>query len=1352
MSRRFYAILSVLLMVAGSTMIVTSQVDAQDSTTQETATGDETYSEVAIANGAASTDSAGVEASDVMVTVTKETLGATPDDSTEFAFTVDGEAIATLSNGQSFTVPYHRNMVIAETMPDGWSVSRLFCEQVDHRGDFLTQSIVLFEVSDDVETIDCTFTNRREVTLNITKIAPDDPEAEFTIDGPAGPFVIRHGETVSFPVGAERFSIITERATPGWQGEFDCPPLVNLDDTPGTLQIFVPRVLEGPIDCTLTNTQTDVARVIIKKEVPPGAPTDQRFEFRAGSFNGDIFSLAPGEEIELVRGASELLRITESPAAGWLVPSVGNGITCSGATPFAGGPGVVSVSLTVGSTVTCTFTNTPAIPLTIIKQILDGGDVITTPLEFFFEVTGPGQSNPTLGDAELNVEGAGSTVGVTNADPAGGVVTLAPGQPATVFEEPVTGFELSDASCTGSTGELATSMLAGDEGFGFDDLIPAGETAVTCVVTNVPVDTGTELHSVTVTKQVEGVDAPAQSFSFEASGDRFVELVDGDSFAIQTTGSVWVSEDLQELPSAWSAAIECTTNTGEEFEIDAEIDDDEASFRVNGLDQDIACVFTNTWAPDATLTIVKQGPADGPVQAFEFEVEELTHDRDYDVTLSTPSDSVEIGIVAGSPVIIDEERESGWQLAAVTCTDRGADLDVELQSTRVQLPVVEPGAQIVCTFVNQVVEPVQIRLTKEIAGVDDGSTFIISSEFDADRQIERMGHGDTAVFDFAFRGEFVNLRLYEDLPVGWGNPLFACDAGLAIVDDFPGSFFLQGGFDPGTIINCTLTNQRLEPATITITKLVEGAVAPAAPFTFLVNGRQVTVAAGDSVDVPAQPGRVSVFERVPVGWRIASIDCPGAALFGGLFASDGVTFDIASGDAVTCTFTNVPEGTATLHLTKVAEGADADEIFVFSTSGGPVELRNGETASVAVPVPSDSFFNFDPFVSFSESFDPDWRVGEVDCPGWQVGQTNNSPFFFDNLEPAGIGIARLTAEPAQSQNFAVRGDIRVGSEIHCTVTNVAAVDKLVPGGDPDAPPFTGQPTEIMISACPGGAATFVIDETNLFAEKLLPEGVSARAGAAALTTGSLAESPAGSGVYMGSFLPTAGFGLVTVTVVCPDGSVEAKELAAIWLDPFGRAVDCAGAPVAGATATLLRSPTGEAGSYTQATGVRVSGLVSIGGANPDGVLGVNPQTTTASGQYGWDVQPSNDFWLVEVTFPGEPTQSFGPIQVPPEVFDADVTFAELGDCSDPDGGSDGGSDGGGSDSASGSTSVTTEFGSQTVPIAAPAPAAATPAASQPRGLAVTGVESNLQAMIGFLITGMGVLSAGAARRRRSGAN
>ena len=198
--------------------------------------------------------------------------------------------------------------------------------------------------------------------------------------------------------------------------------------------------------------------------------------------------------------------------------------------------------------------------------------------------------------------------------------------------------------------------------------------------------------------------------------------------------------------------------------------------------------------------------------------------------------------------------------------------------------------------------------------------------------------------------------------------------------------------------------------------------------------------------------------------------------------------------------------------------------------------------------------------------------------------------------------------------------------------------------DPIVPRVYWQsPINLSIVGCTGGTASYAVTD----------------AGNQTISSGSLTENPPGT--YTGTApapYPSHGDVTVTITLTCPNPAQSTNAGFTMYIDPSGFVKDTHGAAISGATVTLLRSDTAT-GTFTQ---------VPDGSAIMSPSNRKNPDSTDASGHYGWDVTAG--YYKVAVSksdcyAPGtyssgsntvQPVFTTAAQQIPPAVTDLNVTM------------------------------------------------------------------------------------------------
>lgn len=180
--------------------------------------------------------------------------------------------------------------------------------------------------------------------------------------------------------------------------------------------------------------------------------------------------------------------------------------------------------------------------------------------------------------------------------------------------------------------------------------------------------------------------------------------------------------------------------------------------------------------------------------------------------------------------------------------------------------------------------------------------------------------------------------------------------------------------------------------------------------------------------------------------------------------------------------------------------------------------------------------------------------------------------------------------------------------------------------------YWGDTLTLATTGCAGGAATHRV---------IL--------GTADISSGGMTETPAG--VYTATIAPlrpNSGLARVEITIVC--GGVPTTIGFDVYIDPSGNVRTTTGEPIAGATVTLYRSDS-SSGPFVQVPDG--SGLMSP-------MNRTNPDTTDASGHFGWDVIAGFYRVRASATDCVSPTDASQPfvetavLTIPPPVTDLDL--------------------------------------------------------------------------------------------------
>jgi hypothetical protein len=221
----------------------------------------------------------------------------------------------------------------------------------------------------------------------------------------------------------------------------------------------------------------------------------------------------------------------------------------------------------------------------------------------------------------------------------------------------------------------------------------------------------------------------------------------------------------------------------------------------------------------------------------------------------------------------------------------------------------------------------------------------------------------------------------------------------------------------------------------------------------------------------------------------------------------------------------------------------------------------------------------------------------------------------------------VVAAPPTSITNLDRGDagpVTVASSTTTTGNVVLDVSQPLPAGVsmptntgnlPTVPPteYWKDPFKITVSGCPNGTATWQVQGWNIYTA------------ATQTDTGPMTETPTGSGNYTATIPPLDpihGPVVITITINCPNGTTQTITIDA-YIDPSGTVVNQDGAPISGASVTLYDSSS-LSGPWSKVP----NGDTAI--MSPSNTM--NPDTTGAMGQWGWDTVAG--FYRLKATAPG----------------------------------------------------------------------------------------------------------------------
>jgi hypothetical protein len=370
----------------------------------------------------------------------------------------------------------------------------------------------------------------------------------------------------------------------------------------------------APIPTTISNCGT----IVIKKvTVPSPDTTGTSFSFTPGGTIGTTgFNLKNGESQTYTGVASTgSSSVTETVPAGWDLTSA----TCDNGDP------VTAITVTIGGTTTCTFTNTQRGTI-VIKKVTDPNpDASTTSFSF----TSAGQ----IGTAGLSLANGGSKT-YSNIKS-----TTAGGTSSSVGETVPTGWDLKSATCDNNDPVTAITVA------------PGGTT--TCTFTN------TQRGTIVIKKvTVPSPDPTSTTFSFTSAGQigtAGLSLANGGSKTYSNIKSASVggtsSSVTETVPTGW----ELTSKTCDNGDLVTAI-----TVAPGGT---TTCTFTNTLKFGA-LKITKQSIKSGNAKLAGAEFS-ITGPGGYSKTAQVSDANGVVcvdGLLAGDYTVTETKAPTGYTI------------------------------------------------------------------------------------------------------------------------------------------------------------------------------------------------------------------------------------------------------------------------------------------------------------------------------------------------------------------------------------------------------------------------------------------------------------------------------------------------------------------------------------------------------------------------------------------------------------------------------------------------------------------------------------------------------------------
>ena len=900
------------------------------------------------------------------VTVVKNTVGADG----SFDFTTDVPTLGTagafnlVTSGGTAMISSTANGVpagtysIAETDPTpAFDLTSATCDNADD------PSALTLAAGDSVT---CTFTNTARGSITVVKTTEGgDGSFDFTTSTlPGGNFTI----DTSGNTGQQVFSNlvsgtydVAETVPSGW--DLDS---ATCDDASDPASIG----LSPGENVTCTFNDIEHGSVTVVKHITATGPASQAFGFTSDLPSYGTFTLTPTDSstddstgpIEVSPGTFSVAE-DDPTADGWELVSS----SCSD------GSQIDAIGVSAGEDVTCTFTNAPLGSATVVKNSVGGTGV------FGFSW----DNNVPVGESSsfnLDTSGGGNTDSMdftyellTSTD-----YDLSESSVPTPVAPYNRTWQLTDVSCP--------NQPSANPGSDATMNVQSGDTA-TCSFTNT-------LDGAIVVQKVTVPSGLSDTFTF--TGDVPGDIADGGE----------LSQSLQ--PGSYSVAesaadgftltdISCSGDTNSQINYNASsVDIDLAAGEV------ITCVFTNTQG--GSITIEKETVGD--TGAFTFNTTNLGGSFQLDTNDANPDSQLFDGLLPDTYTVSEVLPPSGWDLTDISCSG-ATDSTVTIGGTGGFTPGdvgvsvdLSAGENIVCRYTNTARG--SITVVKTTDGGDGSFDFTTSTLPGGNFSIDTSGNTGQQAFTNLVNGTY---DVSETVPTGWDLDTATCDDASD-----PSAIDLA----PGEDVTCTFAN--VQQGSITVVKNTVGGDDTFGFTSTALGGFSIATSGNtgsqdfDNLSASSyqSTGTYDVAETVPTGWDLDTATCDDA--------SDPSAITLDPGEHVTCTFTDVQQGSIT--VVKNTVGGDGEFGFTSTALGGFSIATSGNTGS-------QDFTNLSAS-SYQETGSYD--VAETVPTGWDLDTATCD----DASDPAAI-------------------DLSPGEHVTCTFTNVQqgniTIVKNAMGGD-----------------------------------------------------------------------------------------------------------------------------------------------------------------------------------------------------------------------------------------------------------------------------------------------------------------
>jgi len=401
------------------------------------------------------------------------------------------------------------------------------------------------------------------------------------------------------------------------------------------------------------------------------------------------------------------------------------------------------------------------------------------------------------------------------------------------------------------------------------------------------------------------------SFVLDDDGSDANALASSRSFLGRFDTTVSISE--QATPGWDLTGLNCTAGGTPETAADGSFTGQVAIDAAPG--DTITCTYTNT--ERGRIRVLESVSPAGDPQTFGFQLTGGPDAIAAAFSLAGGSPAFDAGAVRpGTYAIVQGDDGPAWDLTSATCDNGSA----------VSAVSVAPGQVVTCTFTNVKRGEVIVDEVTIPAGHAQAFPFALTGGPDAINQGFSLTDADAPHTSGLVRSGTFSIA-QSPLPTGWDLTSASCDDG-----SLPGAV----GVAPGETVHCTFTH------TLRGTIVVDEITLPAGDpqsFNFSLTGGpdavnqsfSLTDAAAPRGSGTVRPGTYAVAQAAPgAAWDLTSVVCSDGSAVGAV--------QLAAGETVTCTFTNVKRGHVRVDV--VTTPSADPQTFGFGVTGGPDAISN----------------------------------------------------------------------------------------------------------------------------------------------------------------------------------------------------------------------------------------------------------------------------------------------------------------------------------------------------------------------------------------------------------------------------